>query len=446
MDKLVSLCKRRGFIFPSSEIYGGLGSTWDYGPLGVELKRNVKEAWWRAMVQERDDMVGLDAAILMHPQTWVASGHVDGFTDPLVDCKVCHQRWRADEAQDGHCPACGGEITEPRMFNLMFKTFMGPVEEEASVVYLRPETAQGIFVNFQNVLNSTRRKLPFGIAQTGKAFRNEITPGNFIFRTREFEQMEVEYFVCPGSDEEWFQYWVKERFEWYVRLGIRRENLRLRPHGQDELAHYARSCSDIEYLFPMGWSELEGIANRGDFDLSQHAQSSGQSLSYFDEEAGEHIVPYVIEPSAGVDRSVLAFLLDAYDEEPDKDEIRVLLRLHPALAPIKVAILPLSRNEKLVPMARAVYAQVRKEFMAQYDDAQSIGRRYRRQDEIGTPLGVTIDFQSLEDHMVTIRERDSMKQIRVPVEVLISTLQAKLKGESLEMLPEGGIYWLGFDS
>ncbi len=445
MEKVVSLCKRRGFIFPSSEIYGGLGSFWDYGPLGVELKRNVREAWWRAMVQERDDVVGLDAAILMHPQTWVASGHVDGFTDPLVECKACHQRWRDDMVPDGVCPACGGEITEPRMFNLMFKTFVGPVEGEAAVVYLRPETAQGIFVNFANVLNSTRSKLPFGIAQVGKAFRNEITPGNFIFRTREFEQMEMEYFVKPGSDEEWFQYWVKERFEWYVGLGIRRDNLRLRLHAPDELAHYARGCYDVEYLFPMGWSELEGIANRGDFDLGQHARSSGQSLTYFDEESGEHIMPYVIEPSAGVDRSLLAFLVDAYDEEPDKDGTRTVLHFHPALAPIKVAVLPLSRNEKLAPLSREVYAGVRKEFRAQFDDAQSIGRRYRRQDEIGTPLGVTVDFQSLEDNMVTVRDRDSMKQIRVPIPTLNATLSAKLGREPMEVLPEGGIYWAGFE-
>ncbi|MEE8472040.1 MAG: glycine--tRNA ligase [Dehalococcoidia bacterium] len=445
MEKIVSLCKRRGFIFPSSEIYGGLGSFWDYGPLGVELKRNVREAWWRAMVQERDDVVGLDAAILMHPQTWVASGHVDGFTDPLVECKACHQRWRDDMVPDGVCPACGGEITESRMFNLMFKTFVGPVEGEAAVVYLRPETAQGIFVNFANVLNSTRSKLPFGIAQTGKAFRNEITPGNFIFRTREFEQMEMEYFVKPGTDEEWFQYWVKERFEWYAGLGIRRENLRLRQHASDELAHYARGCYDVEYLFPMGWSELEGIANRGDFDLSQHSRSSGQSLTYFDEESGEHIMPYVIEPSAGVDRSLLAFLVDAYDEEPDKDGTRTVLHFHPALAPIKVAVLPLSRNEKLAPLSREVYAGVRKEFRTQFDDAQSIGRRYRRQDEIGTPLGVTVDFQSLEDNMVTIRDRDSMKQIRVPIPTLNATLSAKLGREPMDVLPEGGIYWAGFD-
>jgi len=445
MEKLVSLCKRRGFIFPSSEIYGGLSACWDYGPLGIELKRNIKDAWWRSMVQERDDMVGLDSSIMMHPRTWVASGHVEGFKDPLVECKACHQRWRADEAKDGKCPDCGGELTEPRMFNLMFKTFFGAVEEEAQVVYLRPETAQGIFVNFANILDTARKKLPFGIAQIGKAFRNEITAGNFIFRSREFEMMEVEFFVKPGTDEEWLKYWLEERLNWYVKLGISKENLRLRQHAKDELAHYARDCYDIDYLFPMGWAELEGIANRGDFDLTQHWQSSGRDLSYFDPDSEERYIPYVIEPSAGVDRSALAFLVDAYDEEPDKDEIRVLLRLHPDLAPVKVAILPLSRNEALLPMASEVYADLRQRFMTQYDDAQSIGRRYRRQDEIGTPLCVTIDFQSLEDNQVTIRDRDSMKQIRVPVAELRNSLAAKLAGEPLEVLPPGGSYWLGFE-
>ena len=445
MDKLVSLCKRRGYIFPSSEIYGGLGACYDYGPLGVELKNNVKACWWKAVVQERDDMVGLDASILMHPQTWVASGHVGGFADSLVDCKECRKRWRADDVKDGKCPDCGGELTEPRMFNLMFKTFVGAVEDEAGTVYLRPETAQGIFVNFQNVLNSTRRKLPFGIAQIGKAFRNEITTGNFIFRTREFEQMEIEYFVKPGSDEELFQYWVGERFDWYVSLGIKKENLRLHQHSKDELAHYAKECYDIEYLFPIGWAEMEGVANRTDFDLRQHTSYSGKDLSYYDEESKEHIIPYVIEPSAGVDRSVLAFLADAYDEEQDKDEVRVVLRLHPALAPIKVAILPLSRNEKLLPLSKEIYTDLRRYWMVQYDNAQSIGRRYRRQDEIGTPLCVTIDFDSLEDNAVTIRERDSMRQIRVPVKELKSTLDANLNGEPFEVLPPGGKKWLGFE-
>ncbi|MBI4217162.1 MAG: glycine--tRNA ligase [Chloroflexi bacterium] len=444
MDKLVSLCKRRGFIFPSSEIYGGLASTWDYGPLGVELKRNIRDAWWRATVQERDDMVGLDAAILMHPQVWEASGHLAGFADPMVDCKACKQRWRADALKEGRCPACGGEVTAPRNFNLMLKTHLGPVEDSAAVVYLRPETAQGIFVNFANVLSATRRKLPFGIAQIGKAFRNEITPGNFIFRTREFEQMEIEYFVKPGTEDEHFDRWVQARFDWYVNLGIRPENLRRRPHGPDELAHYARACSDIEYRFPMGWSELEGIANRGDFDLRQHAQSSGKELTYFDEETKEHIVPSVIEPSAGVDRSLLAFLADAYTEETVRGEPRVVLRLHPALAPIKVAVLPLSRNERLLPLAQEAHALLRPHFMTQGDDTQSIGRRYRRQDEAGTPLCVTIDFESLEDRAVTIRERDSMAQMRVPLAALAATLRAKLAGEPCDEahLPEGG-KWLG---
>ena len=432
MEKIVSLCRRRGFIFPSSEIYGGLSSCWDYGPLGVELKRNIKQAWWRAVVQERDDIVGLDTSILMHPQTWEASGHLRGFTDPLVECKNCHLRWRSDDLKGSSCPTCGGELTEPHLFNLMFKTFMGPVEEAASVVYLRPETAQGIFVNFQNVLNTTRKRLPFGIAQIGKAFRNEITTGNFIFRSREFEQMEIEFFVKPGTDEEWFNYWLEERLNWYVKLGITKENLRLRQHGKGELAHYARDCYDIDYLFPMGWSELEGIANRGDFDLVQHASSSGKSLEYYDDESKEHYIPYIIEPSAGVDRSALAFLCDAYDEEPDQEEIRVILRLHPSLAPIKVAVLPLSRREKLVKLAKEIHADLRQCWMVSYDDAQSIGRRYRRQDEIGTPFCVTIDFQSLEDEQVTIRERDTMNQIRIPITELKAVLTAKLSGERFD--------------
>ena len=429
MDKIVSLCKRRGFIFPSSEIYGGLKSCWDYGPLGVELKQNVKNAWWQTMVRDRNDMVGIDTSIMMHPQAWVSSGHVDGFSDPLVECKDCHLRWRATDVDSQSCPECGGELTEPKLFNLMFKTFMGPVEEAANVIYLRPETAQGIFVNFDNVLATSRKKLPFGIAQIGKSFRNEITTGNFIFRTREFEQMEMEYFVKPGSDEECFKYWLEERFKWYIDLGIKEEHLHLRQHADDELAHYAKSCCDIEYLFPMGWAELEGIANRGDFDLIQHAKYSGKSLTYFDEETGERFVPYVIEPSSGVDRTVLALLIDAYDEEVVQKETRVILRFQPNLAPIKVSVLPLSRNEKLVPLAREVHGQLRHHFMTQYDDAQSIGRRYRRQDEIGTPFCVTIDFDSLEDNHATIRERDSMAQIRVPIKELVKILQAKLSSE-----------------
>jgi len=447
MEKLVSLCKRRGFVFQSSEIYGGLGSCWDYGPLGVELKNNVKAAWWQANVRERDDMVGLDSAILMHPQIWKSSGHVDTFTDPLVDCKSCKQRFRADHLKGSTCPECGGELTEARMFNLMFKTFMGPVEDAAAQVYLRPETAQGIFVNFQNVLTSTRKKPPFGIAQIGKAFRNEITPGNFTFRTREFEQMEIEYFVKPGADGERFEHWVKERFNWYIRLGIKPENLRLRPHEKAELAHYARGCTDIEYLFPIGWSELEGIANRGDFDLTQHAKHSGQNLSYFEEQTKESYIPYVIEPSAGADRATLAFLADAYAEELDeKGDLRVVLHFHPKLAPIKVAVLPLSRKDTLMPLAHdRIYAELRQDFMVQYDDAQSIGKRYRRQDEIGTPFCVTIDFQSLEDNKVTIRDRDSQKQIRVPMSELKKCLGAKVAGEAFDVLPAGGQYCLGFD-
>jgi glycyl-tRNA synthetase len=441
MEKLVSLCQRRGFIFQSSDIYGGLNSCWDYGPLGVELKRNIKQAWWRASVQERDDMVGLDTSILMHPRVWASSGHLERMADPLVECKQCHLRWRGDDLEGDRCPSCGGELTEPRQFNVMFKTFMGPVEEDAAVVYLRPETAQGIFVNFENVVNTTRKRVPFGIAQIGKAFRNEITTGNFIFRSREFEQMEIEFFVKPGTDGEWFNYWVEERLSWYVKLGMRRGNLRLRPHKEDELAHYASMCSDIEYLFPMGWAELEGIANRGDFDLKQHAEHSGKNLEYYDDATKEHYLPYVIEPSAGVDRSALAFLCDAYTEEPDKDEIRVLLRLHPDLAPTKVAVLPLSRKENLAAFAKEVYADLRPQFTANYDDTQSIGRRYRRQDEVGTPFCVTVDFDSLEDNRVTIRERDTMNQIRVPVAELKNTLQAKLAGEDLFVLPPGGEVW-----
>ena len=432
MDKIVSLCKRRGFVFPSSEIYGGLASCWDYGPMGVELKRNVRDAWWKAVVHERADVVGLDTSIMMHPRVWEASGHVDGFADPMVDCRSCRLRWRADELQTQVCPGCGGALTEPRMFNLMFKTFMGPVEEEASAVYLRPETAQGIFVNFENVMTTSRKKLPFGIAQIGKSFRNEITTGNFIFRTREFEQLELEYFVKPGTDDEWFDYWVKERFDWYVNLGIRKENLRLREHEKGELAHYARACYDIDYLFPMGWSELEGVANRGDFDLTRHAKASGREFLYFDAEANEKYVPYVIEPSAGVDRSVLAFLIDAYDEEDVEGEKRTVVHLHPTLAPTKVAVLPLSRNEKLTPLAKAVYRQLCSSFVTDYDDSQSIGRRYRRQDEIGTPFCVTIDFESLEDKQATIRDRDSLAQIRVPVGELSTILAAKLRGEAFD--------------
>ena len=435
LEKLVSLCKRRGFIFQSSEIYGGLSSTWDYGPLGAELKRNIKDSWWRKFVWERDDVVGLDSSILMHPDVWRASGHVDSFTDPLVECKECHQRWREDQLEERVCPACGGELTEARNFNLMFKTFIGPVENDASVAYLRPETAQGIFVNFENVLNSTRKKLPFGIAQIGKAFRNEITTGNFIFRTREFEMMELEFFVAPGQDEDWHKRWIEDCLGWYTGLGVSKERLRVRAHDTAELAHYAKATHDIEYSFPWGWGEIQGIANRADFDLKAHAEASGTSLDYYDDQTKERFTPYVIEPSAGVDRALMTFLVDAYTEEEaptasGKVESRVLLKLHPEIAPVKVAILPLSRNEKLVPLAREVYDRVRGSGAAkgyvQYDDAQSIGRRYRRQDEIGTPLCVTVDFESLDDKAVTIRDRDTMEQARVAIDDLPSELGARL--------------------
>jgi glycyl-tRNA synthetase len=425
MDTIVSLAKRRGFVFPSSEIYGGFSSTWDYGPLGVEMKRNVKNLWWRDMVQLRDDIVGLDSAILMSPLIWQASGHLTEFADPLVDCKVCRHRFRADDVEGDKCPDCGGQLTEVRKFNLMFKTFVGPVEEDAAVAYLRPETAQGIFVNFFNVQQSMRRKLPFGIAQQGKAFRNEITPGNFIFRTREFEQMEMEYFVRPGSEEEWYRHWIDTRYNWFLKYGVKPDSLRLREHEKEELAHYSNGTTDIEYNFPWGWGELEGIASRTDYDLSRHSAASNKDLTYFDEETGEHITPYVIEPAVGVDRSLLVFLLDAYDEEPDKDETRVVLRLHPEIAPIKVAVLPLSK--KLADEAKKVHALVCPHFMSQYDDTGSIGKRYRRQDEIGTPLCVTIDFETLNDHAVTIRDRDSMGQVRVPVEELVPKLRDMLK-------------------
>jgi glycyl-tRNA synthetase len=438
MEKIVSLCRRRGFIFPSSEIYGGLSSCWDYGPLGIELKRNLKEAWWKDMVQTRDDMVGLDTSILMHPQVWVASGHIKNFSDPLVECKDCKRRFRQDELEKQVCPACGGELTEPRQFNLMFKTFMGPVEDDSAITYLRPETAQGMFVNFPNVVNSTRKKLPFGIAQIGKSFRNEITTGNFIFRDREFEQMEIEFFVKPGTQDKWFEYWINERINWYQRLGMRKENLKFRKHEEKELAFYALGCFDINFKFPMGWSELEGIASRGDYDLTQHANCSGKNLQYNDEETKEHYLPYVIEPSAGVDRGVLAFLCDAYDEDIADGEARVILRFHPRIAPVKAAVLPLSKKEPLGTLAREVFNDLRKDWVVQYDDTQSIGRRYRRQDEIGTPFCITVDFQSIEDKQVTVRERDSMAQIRIPIAELKATLAAKLAGEPLS---EGAHIW-----
>lgn len=432
LEKIVSLCKRRGYIFQSSEIYGGIGGCWDYGPLGVELKRNIKEAWWQDIVHRRDNMVGLDAAIIMNPQAWVASGHVGTFGDMMVDCKSCKRRFRADHLQSASeqsdkCPECGGELTEARKFNTMFKTYMGPIEDEAAIVYLRPETAQGIFVNFINVQETMRKKLPFGIAQIGKAFRNEITTGNFIFRSREFEQMEIEFFVKPGSDEEWHKYWVNERFQWYVKYGIKRENLRLREHEKDELAHYAKSCVDIEYLFSMGWSELEGIANRADFDLTQHQKFSKKDLTYFDDETKERYIPYVIEPSAGVDRPALAFLYDAYHEEEVKGQTRVVLKLHKDLAPVKVSVFPLLRNRpEIVELAMKIANGLKKKFVAMYDDTAAIGKLYRRQDEIGTLYCITVDVQSLDDKQVTIRDRDSMEQIRVSVENVEQVIADKL--------------------
>ena len=436
LQTLTSLCRRRGFLFQSSEIYGGLASTWDYGPLGVELKNNVKRHWWQTFVWGRRDMVGLDAAILMHPEVWRASGHVENFTDPLVDCRSCRQRFRADNLEGDACPNCGetGTFTEARQFNLMFETHVGPVQSDENRVHLRPETAQGIFVNFNNVLNTTRRKLPFGIAQIGKTFRNEITTGNFIFRTREFEIMEIEFFVKPGDDEEWHRKWIDDCMAWYTGLGVDPERLRLRPHESDELAHYAKATYDIEYLYPWGWGEIQGIANRTDFDLKAHSDASGESLTYFDEQAKERYTPYVIEPSAGVDRAVMTFLADAYTEEETlsakgKPETRVLLKLHPALAPVKVAVLPLSRNERLVPTAHRVHDLIREsgvvDGLTQYDDAQSIGRRYRRQDEIGTPLCVTVDFDTLDDQAVTIRDRDTMQQVRVPIDTLVDELRSR---------------------
>ena len=429
MEAVTSLAKRRGIAFQSSEIYGGLRSSWDYGPLGVELRRNLRNAWWRSTVQLRDDVVGLEAAIIMSPRVWEASGHLDTFHDPLVECLNCHQRFREDHLPDRVCPNCGNtSFTEPRQFNLMLKTYLGPLENDDAVAYLRPETAQGMFVDFSIVQTSARKKLPFGVAQIGKSFRNEITPRHFIFRTREFEQMEIEYFCRPEDSARLHDQWMQDRLAWYERFGMKRDRLRLRVHEEAELSHYSSATSDVEYLFPIGWSEVEGIANRGNFDLTQHAKFSGRDLTYFDEERKEHIVPHVIEPSLGVDRCLLAFLSDSYDEELDeKGEKRVVLHLHPAIAPIKVAVLPLSRNEKLTPTARDVAARVRKHWPAQYDDAQSIGRRYRRQDEIGTPLCVTVDFQTVEeDQAVTIRDRDSMAQVRVPVEGVVEALRERL--------------------
>jgi glycyl-tRNA synthetase len=521
MDKIVSLSKRRGFIFQSSEIYGGLGSAWDYGPLGVELKNNVKRLWWRDNVHLRDDMVGLDAAITMHPKVWEASGHLASFADPFTGCLDCGRHYRADHVEearknskwwqrlmevrakgtwsavvnwvkgdgkklapnlasvkqaeafaervsrpgqhgpnqlpeseflneiggsDSICPSCGGKLSEPRPAGLMLETSLGPVQETAIKVYLRPETAQGIFVNFDNVLQASRKKLPFGIAQIGKAFRNEITPGNFTFRTREFEQMEIEFFCMPGTDESWHQKWVDERFEWYQRYGMRTENIRQRKHELDELAHYAKGCVDIEYLFPMGWSELEGIANRTDYDLKQHSQFSGKALEYFDEESKQKIIPYVIEPSAGADRSTLAFLVDAYHEEEVRGEKRVVLKFHPELAPIKIAVLPLlKKNDRIVETAKKLTADLGRRWYTVYDDTASIGRLYRRQDEVGTPFCVTVDVQTVGDEKspaddkVTIRDRNTMEQVRVSLSTLESTMEKLMAGKWAEVAQEHGI-------
>ncbi|HNZ26869.1 MAG TPA: glycine--tRNA ligase [Spirochaetota bacterium] len=424
MAKIVSLSKRRGFVFQSSEIYDGLNSCWDYGPIGVELKRNVKDAWWDYMIHRRNDIVGVDCSILMSPKVWEASGHLKNFTDPLVDCKICRKRWRQDKLEDPtKCPECGGELTEARNFNLMFKTFMGPIEDASNVVYMRPETAQGIFVNFKNVQQSSRLKPPFGIGQIGKSFRNEITPGNFTFRTREFEQMEMEFFVPPDEDEKWYKYWIDNRYEWYMKYGIKKDNLRIREHEKSELAHYAKACADVEYLYPWGWDELEGIANRTDFDLKTHQEHSGKDMAYFDEQTKERYHPYVIEPAAGADRATLAFLLDAYDEEEVEGETRVVLRFHPKIAPIKVGIFPLMKKDRLSDIARKIEEELREYWTTFYDESGAIGRRYRRQDEIGTPYGVTIDYQTKEDDTVTLRFRDSMKQERIKIDQLVNFIK-----------------------
>jgi glycyl-tRNA synthetase len=452
LDAIVNLSKRRGFVYPSSEIYGGLRAAWDYGPLGVELKNNIKRQWWRSIVQEREDVVGLDSSVILAREVWEASGHVTNFTDPLTECQVCHKRYRADhllegyEEKHGHppehgladvtCPNCGtrGAFDEPRQFNTMLRTYLGAVEDTSGLAYLRPETAQGIFINYKNVLTTSRRKIPFGIGQIGKSFRNEITPGNFIFRTREFEQMEMEFFVRPGSDEEWHDYWIEARLAWYTELGIKKENLRLYEHPKEKLSHYSKRTVDIEYRFDFvgtEWGELEGIANRTDFDLSTHQERSKVDMTYLDQESGERFIPYVIEPAAGVDRGMLTFLMDAYgeDEAPDakgKLEKRTVLRLDPRLAPVKVAVLPLSRNADLSPKARDVAALLRKRWNTEFDDASAIGRRYRRQDEIGTPFCVTVDFDSLEDQAVTVRDRDTMTQDRIGIDALADYLGGRL--------------------
>jgi glycyl-tRNA synthetase len=431
MDKLVSLSKRRGYIFQSSEIYGGTGSVWDYGPLGVELKRNIKDRWWSSMVHQRDDIEGLDAAILMHPSVWEASGHVEGFTDPLVECTNCHRRFRADlpEVEGGQCPTCGTKdvFTEPRMFNLMFKTFMGPVEDSSATVYIRPETAQGIYVNFLNVQGAARQRVPFGIAQIGKAFRNEITPGNFIFRTREFEQAEMQFFVKPGDDEEWFDRWMEIRMQWHRDLGVREEKLRFHEHGPDELAHYAKKAYDIEYEFPFGWNEFEGIHNRTDFDLSRHQEYSGKRLEYIDPGSNERFLPYVVETSMGVDRTALVVLADAYREEVIEGETRVVLGLNPSVAPTKVAVFPLVKKDGMPEIARKLGKDLRLAAIPSfYDQAGAIGRRYRRQDEVGTPWCVTVDGETVESGTVTIRDRDSLEQVRVSTEQVVPWIRERL--------------------
>ena len=429
LDQIVNLCKRRGFVYPSAEIYGGFRSSYDYGPLGSLMLRNVKDAWVRSMVQTRDDVVLIDASILSPPQVWEASGHLANFTDPLVDCTKCKQRFREDHLEDTEtCPNCGakGSFTAARAFNLMFKTFAGPVEGAGAEVYLRPETAQGMFLNFANVLQTSRKKPPFGIAQVGKSFRNEITPGNFIFRTREFEQMEMEFFVPPAEGPEWYEYWCNQRLNWYIDLGIPADMLMMRPHEADELSHYSTGTSDVEFKFPWGWGELEGIAQRTDYDLKQHAQYSGQKLEYFDPATNERYVPYVIEPAAGATRTMAAFLLAAYDEDEVGGEKRTVLRLHPRLAPYKVAVLPLSKKDTLTPLARKIYATLSDRYMCDYDETQSIGRRYRRQEEIGTPLCVTVDFDSLEDNAVTVRDRDTTEQVRVPIADLLPEITNRL--------------------
>ncbi len=444
MDQIVALCKRRGFVFPSAEIYGGFANAWDFGPLGVEMKRNIKDAWWRTMVREREDVVGIEGALITNPRVWVASGHVASFTDPLVECRNCHNRFRADTLPGAAigaggrvtlpaelpCPNCGkvGQFTDPRNFNMMFKTYVGVIEEDATVAYLPPETAQSMFINFALVQQTARKKLPFGIAQIRKSFRNEITPGNFIFRTREFEQMELEFFVKPGTEDEWFRYWRQARMDWYLSLGLRAENLRFFDTPQEELAHYSRGTTDLQYRYPFGWGELEGVASRGDYDMRHHIEASGESLSFFDEESREHIVPFVVEPAGGVDRTMLILLLDAYDEEPDNQGTRVVLRLAPQIAPVKAAILPLAKKEPLVNLARDIQKRLQRRHVVQYDETGNIGRRYRRQDEIGTPFCVTVDFDSLEDQAVTVRHRDSMAQERVAIVELPEFLTERIEG------------------